>query len=31
VIPSFGSGGTHSLAGVGVGGPNFYEGTDTVP
>jgi hypothetical protein len=29
-VPPFGSGGTHSLAGEGVGGPNSDEGTDTV-
>jgi hypothetical protein len=30
VSPSFGSGGTHLLAGEGVGGSNSDEGTDTV-
>jgi hypothetical protein len=28
--PPFGSGGTHSIAGAGVGVPNSDEGTDTV-
>jgi hypothetical protein len=29
-LPPFGSGGAHSLAGEGVGYPNFDEGTDTL-